>query len=187
MDIYQGDPRLFLTADGARLQFTGGQPVLDRGLENLALISLFTRPGWCGNDLFDDPNQRIGSDFEEATNQPITLAALNDIRDAAEKAMDNPAFGRVTVDVQNPHSYRLNIVIRVEPPGQDIKLLLITKNGLNWTAQALDPAYLRAQGPSSAGGLAPEGPAPGGVGWADPFGDSWDLPFGDSWGVPFGS
>ena len=144
MDIYQGDPRIFLSVDGASLQFTGGQPVLDRGLENMALISLFTAQEWPGNDLFDAPDQRIGSDFQEATEQPITLRALNNIRDAAEKALVNPAFGRVTVVVENPNSYRLNITIRIEPPGQDIKTLLISKNGLNWVAQAIDPAHGRA-------------------------------------------
>lgn len=144
MDIFQGDPRLFLTADGSSLKFTGGQPVMDRGLENLALISLFTRQGWPGNDLLRDPGERVGSDFEEATEQPITLQALNDIRDAAEKALINPAFGRVTVVVENPNSYRLNITVRLEPPGRDIKTLLISKNGLNWVAQSLDPAHGRA-------------------------------------------
>lgn len=142
-DIYQGDPRLFLNADGAYLNFTGGQPTLDRGLENLALISLFTRPGWAGNVLFQDENQKLGSDFEEISNQPITVQMINDLRDAAERALNNPAFGNVTVEISNPNSYRLEIKITLQPPGQDIKTLLITKNGSNWIAQASDPAYLR--------------------------------------------
>lgn len=142
-DIYQGDPRLFLSADGAYLNFTGGQPTLDRGLENLVLISLFTRSGWAGNILFQDENQKAGSDFEEISNQPITLQMINDLRNAAERALDNPAFGNVDVEISNPNSYRLEVKITLQPPGQDIKTLLITKNGLNWIAQASDPAYLR--------------------------------------------
>lgn len=142
-DIYQGDPRLFLNANGSFLKFTGGQPVLDRGLENLAIISLFTRLGWPGNILFQDENQQPGSDFEEIANQSITLSMINDLRDAAERALDNPAFGNVSVVIDNPSGHRLNITITLKPPGQDIKTLLITKNGLNWISQTLDPAYLR--------------------------------------------
>lgn len=141
--IYQGDPKLFLDENGAYLNFKGGQPTLDRGLENLVFISLFTRPGWCGNILFNDNNQKIGSDFEEISNQPITLQMINDLRNAAERALDNQVFGNVTVVINNPSGYRLEIIITLQPPGQDIKTLLITKNGLNWLFQAIDPAYKR--------------------------------------------
>ncbi len=140
-DVFQGDPRLILDENGARLQFIGGHPLLDQGLENLALISLFTAPGWAGNDLFADAAQQIGSDFESSAKQPITLSALNDIRNAAIKALENPAFGKVTVDVTNPTGIRIQVSIRIEPPGADMQELLLTTNGLNWQAQAANPAY----------------------------------------------
>lgn len=139
-DIYAGDPRLFLSPNGSKLIFKGGQPVMDRGLENLALISLFTSPGWVGNELFSDADQKLGSDFENAANQPITLTSLNDLVQAAERALVNPAFGDVTVTVENPNSYRLNVSILIEPPGQDSMELILSKNGDNWIAQKLDPA-----------------------------------------------
>lgn len=142
-DIFQGDPKMTLDKNGSAMIFKGGQPVMDRGLENLALISLFTKPGWPGNIFFADPNQRIESDFEEAANQPITLQSLNDTQDAAEKALSNPAFGNVTVTVGNPNGHRTDIFIRIEPPGQHIIELLLSKSGLNWTAQANNPAYRR--------------------------------------------
>ena len=142
ISIYQGDPKLFLTKDGAELKFVEGQPVMDQGLENLAFISLFTE-GWAGNDLFDDANQKIGSDFEESTRQPITLQNLIDNQDAALKALKNDSFGNIEVDVLNPNGYRRDITIRLEPPGQDINALTITKNGLNWIAQSIDPAHRR--------------------------------------------
>lgn len=142
-DIYQGDPRIFIDENGAYLNFVGGQPTMDRGLENLAIISLFTRLGWAGNVLFDDTNQQIGSDFEEIANQPITFEMLNDLRNAAERALDNPAFGTVTATINNPSGHRLEITVLIEPPGQDVQMLLLTKNGLNWRSQALDPAYKR--------------------------------------------
>lgn len=145
MDIYQGDPRLILTENGSKIIFIGGQPVMDQGLENLALISLFTKRGWVGNIFFKNPDEKIGSDFEESFNQPITLNALNDIRDAAEKALDNPAFGNVTATVLNPESNRITVKILIQPPGQDVFELIITKHGLNWIAQANNPAYIRVQ------------------------------------------
>lgn len=139
-DIFSGDPRLFLSENGSELIFKGGQPVMDRGLENMALISLFTHKGWVGNILFSDINQQIGSDFEEAASQPITLSALNDIVQAAERALDNPAFGNIIVTVENPNSYRLNITVLIQPPGQDSRVLILSKNGSNWIAQKEDPA-----------------------------------------------
>lgn len=138
----QGDPRLILGPDGAYLQFVGGQPLMDAGLENLALISLFTAPGWCGN-TFMNLNSQIGSDFEAACDQPITRAALNQIRNAAERALKHSAFGQVDVTVTNPDGYRLSIQIRITPPGSNPQEILLQKNGGNWKYQAHDPAYRR--------------------------------------------
>lgn len=143
---YQGDPKLSLGPDGSRLTFIAGQPVLDKGLENMVMLLLFTKRGWCGNSLFDNPANHIGSDFEATFGAPITIQALNDRRDAAEKALQNPIFGRVTVTVINPTGYIIQVMIRIEPPGQDVQTLLITRNGQNWTAQAVDPAYKRIEG-----------------------------------------
>jgi phage gp46-like protein len=141
MDIFSGDPYLTLGKNGSRLTFKGGQPVMDQGLENMVLISLFTKQGWPGNVFFTDPNEKIGSDFIESTRQPITLSALVDIEQAAIRALDNPVFGKITVTVTNPTSDRLNIKISIEPPGQDSSTILLTRNGLNWQAQALNPAH----------------------------------------------
>lgn len=118
------DPRMILTADGSTLQFTGGQPLLDNGLENAALISLFTSPGWCGNGFI---KTAIGSDFEQACNQPITRKALNDIRNAAERAI--PGASAV---VSNPSSSNLHITITL-PYGRALSL---TRRGGNWSYQA---------------------------------------------------
>ncbi len=93
--------------------------------------------------MFDDVNQKIGSDFEESTRQPITLQNLIDNQDAALKALKNAAFNNVEVEVLNPNGYRRDITIRLEPPGQDVDTLTITKNGLNWIAQSVDPAHRR--------------------------------------------
>lgn len=135
---FEGDPRLILSASGSRLQFVGGQPLMDKGVENLALISLFTSPGWAGNLLIKED---IGSDFENAAKQPITLSALNDIRDAAERALKTAAFGDVTVEVTNPTSDRLDVFIIIDPPAENPQQLQLTRNGQNWIFQTIDPAY----------------------------------------------
>lgn len=143
MDIFSGDPYLTLGPNGSRLHYIGGQPVMDQGLENLAVISLFTKQGWPGNALITDTDQQIGSDFVEAANQPITLQSLTDVEQAAVRALDSPAFGRVTATATNPESDRLNVKILIEPPGQDSATIILTRNGLNWQAQAANPAHAR--------------------------------------------
>ena len=133
--MIQGDPKLILTADGSALQFTGGRPLTDRGLENLALISLFTRPGWVGNQIVKTP---IGSDFEEAASQPITRRSINQVRDAAIKALDDPLFGTVRVEVRNPNGYRLNVDILIQRTGATLQL---SREGGVWFYQTTEPAY----------------------------------------------
>ena len=132
-----------LTENGSKIVYKGGQPVMDQGVENLALISLFTRRGWAGNVLFKDPAQKIGSDFVDAGLEPITLGSLNNVRDAAIKALDHPLFGTVDVMVSNPTSYQTKADIILKPPGEDIKTLTLVKNGLNWIVQVTDPASRR--------------------------------------------
>lgn len=114
---------------------------MDDGLENTALISLFTGEGWCGNVLLTDP---VGSDFERKCNQPITRTSLNEIRNAAERALVNPLFGKVTVTVSNPKSYHLIITIVIEPPGKSATTLQLFRSGGPWYFQTVDPAYVKA-------------------------------------------
>lgn len=141
-DIFQGDPRLFLTKNGSKLIYRGGQPIMDKGLENFVLISLFTRPGWFGNSFVRE-KFHIGSDFEKALNAPITIESFNNIRIAAEKALNHPSMGKITVDVSNPINFRLDTRIRIEPPGKPAEDFLLTKDGLNWFFQKTDPANIK--------------------------------------------
>lgn len=142
-NIFQGDLRLILSENGSELLFIGGQPVMDGGIENVALISLFTSQGWAGNELFRNPDQKIGSDFEQSTRQPITFQALNDIRDAAEKALADPVFGEVVVEVSNPIDHIIEVNILIKPPGQDVQQLALSKYSDNWRVQAISPANER--------------------------------------------
>jgi len=144
-DRFQGDPKMILTEDGADLVFKAGQPVMDQGLENAAFISLFTEPGWCGNVLFEDEVQKIGSLYEQTGRQPITLTNLNDMRDSSQNALawmipENLA-ARVESNSANPTGELRVTEILIEPPGQDVQTLLLTKYGENWINQSLDPAH----------------------------------------------
>ena len=143
MDIFSGDPYLTLGPNGATLTYVGGQPRMDQGIENQIVISLFTVEGWEGNYLLPDPDQHVGSDFYETTKQVITLSLLNDIEKSAIRALASPLFGRVAVDVRNPEADFLIVKIRVEPPGQDARTLILSRNGINWQMQALNPANER--------------------------------------------
>lgn len=128
----QGDPKLILGRNGASLQFRGGQPRLDTGLANQALISLFTRPGWCGNRFM---RTHVGSDFEDACDRPITKDSLNLIRMAAEAALKTPIFGRVDVTVTNPSGFQIQVRIGLYPPSSNPQELVMIKNGENWVNQ----------------------------------------------------
>ena len=139
----EGDPRMILGANGSRLNYVGGQPTMDRGLENMVLIALFTAPGWPGNDLFRDPNEQPGSDFEKEARQTITLDMFSRVQNAAERALSNPVFGEKTIVVSNPQNDWLRVEILIKPPGSDLALLILEKNGLNWESQLIDPASKR--------------------------------------------
>lgn len=161
IDPTQGDPRLILTQDGSYLQFTGGQPLMDQGLENLVMISLFTSRGWCGNSFL---LESIGSDFEAACNQPITKTSLLLIASAAKAALNHPLFGSVSVTVSNPSGSNLKVSILIIPPGGTVEEILLLRSGGNWISQMLNPSYKRITGPS------PIMPGYGGQAWGDNWG-----------------
>ena len=139
-DRYSGDPRLIITPNGANLDYEGGQPIMDQGLENQAIISLFTRPGWVGNLLLD-PQYQIGSDFEASVlGQGLTLSGLTLIQNAAEIALASPAFPELVVTVTNPVSDRIKLVVTVGPGQASLSFL---RAGQNWQSQANSPASSR--------------------------------------------
>ena len=147
MSIFDGEPRLFLTEKGATIKFVGGQPIMDAGLENYVLLALFTKPGWWGNALFDDPNEELGSDFEEANLLPITSANFAKVEEAGKRAlasMENTNLAEsIEVETTNPSGYIRQTSIKITQPGGTIRELLVIKNGLNWLFQAGDPAHLK--------------------------------------------
>jgi phage gp46-like protein len=145
-DPYQGDPKKILTAHGATLQFKDGQPLMDAGIENAIMYSLFTKH-WFANVFFRDPAQRFDSKFEIEAAKPITVDQLLNIEDAAKDALkwmiDKNILSRVEAEASVPEFNRLEVRIRVYPPGSDGAELLLTKNAQNWIAQAYYPANER--------------------------------------------
>jgi len=146
-DYTQGDPALILDETGADLEFVGGQPVMDQGLENAVKISMFTRNGWWGNTLFDDPNQKIGSDYEKIANQAITVSAIRRITAAAERALkwmvDTGLALSAIAEVVNRRVGWLDTAVLITPPSKDQTVLVASKHGSNWIAQRDYPAYKR--------------------------------------------
>jgi phage gp46-like protein len=142
-DRFQGDPRITITEDGADLTFTGGQPVMDQGLENQAIISLFTAPGWWGNSLEPEPDKQIGSDFEATSREPITRDQLIRTRKAAISALKSPAFKNVDAFIDDKGYDRLAVRTLVTPPSGNEQQLLLNKSGANWISQRDDPANLK--------------------------------------------
>ena len=144
IDRYQGDPKVFITNDGAEMVIAGGQPVMDGGLENAAQISLMTEEDWFGNYLIEDPNQHVGARFLNAVKKPVTLTMLVDSTNAITQAfqwmIDSGIASNVDAIVKNPEGVILQAEALIEPPGNDAYRLLFLKNGINWIVQKLDPA-----------------------------------------------
>lgn len=138
IDIYEGDPKIFIDEEGMDWNFPGdgGQPEMEQGVENQALISLFTDEGWPGNFYFKNVDQKIGSDYSEKTKLPITLPNLEVIRKSSIKALKNPIFGTVTSVVTAPKNNFIKNVMTVSPIGGGIDELILTKNGINWKIQS---------------------------------------------------
>ena len=104
----EGDPKLFLTQDGADLLFQSGQSVMEQGLENEILLSLFTQEGWCGN-VFLEPENQIGSDYEVTCSGPITKSKLADIENSATRALMGRTFPSVEAHAVNRISDNLQV------------------------------------------------------------------------------
>jgi hypothetical protein len=148
MNLYEGDPKIFLTVDGASFDWRGGQTVMDGGLENTALILLLSLPGWAGNHLFDNRDQHIGRGrYLEVINQPITATSLLEAADAAEQDLEPmKTLGLatdITATVENPTGQKVITTILITPPDKDPVELVAIKNGANWIFQVTDPAHRR--------------------------------------------
>ena len=147
IDRFQGDPRIVIDEDGADLEIQAGQPVMDRGIENSVLLSLFTASDWVGNTLVEKPTQKFGGKFLNAVKQPINATALTDIRNAVLSDLnwmiETGLAEDIDVQVTNPQATKLKVLLVVKPPKSDLEVFLLTNNGLLWVSQSIDPANER--------------------------------------------
>ena len=147
IERFQGDPRVVIDEDGAELEFQAGQPVMDRGIENAVLLSLFTASDWIGNTLAEKPAQKFGGKFLKSIKQPITASALADIRSAVlsdlKWMIDTGLAAEIDAQVTNPESTNLKVLLVVKPPKSELEVFLLTNNGLLWVSQTIDPANER--------------------------------------------
>jgi phage gp46-like protein len=143
----QGDPAIKITLDGAIMQFIGGQPIMDSGLENAVQISLFTKKGWFGNAFLKKANQQIGSDFEKRSYGPINIDSINNIEDAADNALkwfsDSKITKQIDVIVANPKADYIKTDIQIQPNAGDAIQLSFLQHGQNWINQSQNPAHAR--------------------------------------------
>jgi hypothetical protein len=142
-DPYGGDPKIILTENGAKMKFVGGQPVMDRGLENFALISLLTKEDWAGNFFIRVEADKVGADFEETALETRTLSGLSRIENSGQRALIHPLFESVDVEVLNPQSDFIDVSVLLKPPNQDQQKFKLTKNSANWISQNIEPANRR--------------------------------------------
>jgi phage gp46-like protein len=143
-DRFQGDPKISIDENGAYFTYKGGQPVMDGGLENAVTLSLFTQRGYVGNVFEDDRDNHVGSDFEQAANQPINLSMLGSVRVAAEAALgwmqSAGLYSDLVVTVTNPRRDVLEVVVKIVRPDGGLEVILLVKNGINWVIQSINPA-----------------------------------------------
>lgn len=150
-NIFEGDPKLILGPDGSRLEYRGGQPVMDRGIENAVSIALGTKDsgenshqkGWVGNFLMRSNDHKIGSDYQDTVEtSPTTLGGLVDIEQAAERALTGQCFGKIDVTANNPDADRKIVSIIVSPKSGTFEFRTDTFSQL-WRFQAKYPANER--------------------------------------------
>lgn len=145
--IYDGDPHIRIGENGASIVVRGGQPVMDRGLENAVNTSLFTTPGWFGNIFAQNEIERIGSDFTSTATGTITRTTLNDTRDLAQQELswmtDQNIAIEIDVNVSNPNSKNIQVEERIKRPSGDVETLRQTRYGQNWISQSEEPVHRR--------------------------------------------
>lgn len=140
---------MILTEEGGDLVFNGGQPVMDKGLENASMISTHSNRGWWGNILMRKASQKMNSQLEEVGKRAVTVENLNDIRSAILAShqwfLDDGVAEEVDCVITNPKSSRVDYALMIKPPIGDPLIVVGKRYGQNWIAQKLDPASRRVE------------------------------------------
>ena len=119
---FDGDVQLKWTDDGGDITFSSGQPIMDGGLTTSVIISLFTLPGWWGNEIGDD-DEEIGSKLLEALDKTLTIQVMQDTEEAARLALawmvTQGVAESVKVESAIPRADFLALKITIQEPGAD--------------------------------------------------------------------
>lgn len=149
-DQFDGDVAFILTAGSGQIVYTGGQPLMDvGGFENAVIISLFTGEDYWANALNEnESDKQIGSDFEERVMpQAITIAYLRGVEDSAKDALQwmiNQKIAKaVEVNASWPELNTVNIEILITKPEDDTITL---RYELNWEGGLLFPVTAKIEG-----------------------------------------
>jgi len=147
--VWDGEPRMCMVDGGVDWEVRGGQPVMDAGIENWALISLFTEsdPYWWGNYVLDGEYRLGDSNFVAILKDSITRTGLIDadkeVRRALELMKEKRIASEIKAELAINEQGGLDLVVQVYGPVSTLLNLLIQKHGLNWVMQATDPANER--------------------------------------------
>lgn len=138
-EIDQGDPKMFITAEGMSLSFVNGMVVRDGGLENMATISLGTSLGYSLNSVASNGGESVGSGFEVEAQKSITRDQISIIEDEAVRAFDwaiqDGLIKSVTASMAYVDDRGYEVTIVITPPTGENRILVYGKNGENWVQQ----------------------------------------------------
>jgi hypothetical protein len=135
-DLFDGDPLITIGADGAEMEFKGGQPVMDQGFDNHVNFSLLTYSGHWSEDLETLEERKYKGLFLESAKKPVTRQSLIDTDRAAELDVEGDEFGTVLAETTNPTSDSLRLEMTFTPPTGDLQKLLLERTGQNWVSLA---------------------------------------------------
>jgi phage gp46-like protein len=144
---FDGEPKMIMTPDGVDWEIRGGQPVMDAGLENWAMIGLFTVPGWWGNYILDSEYQIGDCDFDTITREPLTMTSMmnadKEARRGLESLVQKKVASEIIADISARSGFGIDFRAEVRGPASTLANLMLQKYGLNWVRQTTDPANER--------------------------------------------
>jgi hypothetical protein len=140
IDIYQGEPKIFIDENGTYITVLNGQPIMEQGFENDFLIDLIVPSDWFANKFLESIGEPvIGSDFEKKCAQPINLQTFNDIRNEIQKVISrykkDSIIKDIKIDITNPEKNTLSVSINIVTKTGVMSKIDLVKNGANWKAQ----------------------------------------------------
>ena len=134
---FDGDVQLKWTDDGGDITYSSGQPIMDGGLTTSVIISLFTLPGFWGNEIAPD-DEEIGSTLLEALDKTLTIAVMQDTEEQARRALawmvTQGVAESVKVESAIPRADFLALKITIQEPGADNPVS--QRFTINWTNQS---------------------------------------------------